>query len=135
MSLLCSGQGVACTCRKIGFESRRRCFPFLCTVFIYFFCLVFVFPFCLFSFILTADHADHALESGVLFSPLKQLNSVFSMLVDTMTHSTPQTVLVYTQLPPVIRTHWRNLSLPFVNRLNHEYCNPKISTGFVKKTY
>ena len=32
-----------------------------------FFCLVFVFPFGLFSFILTDDHADHALESGVLF--------------------------------------------------------------------
>ena len=35
--------------------------------YLFFFCLVFVFPFGLFSFILTADHADHALESGVLF--------------------------------------------------------------------
>ena len=33
----------------------------------FFFCLVFVFPFGLFSFILTADHAYHELESGVLF--------------------------------------------------------------------
>ena len=31
-------------------------------------------------------------------------------------------------IPPV--THWRNLNLPFVHRLNHQYYKPKISTGF-----
>ena len=38
MPLWCSGhrQGVACTCRLTGFDFRRRCFLFLCTVF---FCL------------------------------------------------------------------------------------------------
>ena len=47
------------------------------------------------------------------------------------THSTPQTVLINTQHPPV--THWRKLNLPFVHRLNHQYYYPKISTGFAPK--
>ena len=49
----------------------------------------------------------------------------------TNTHNTPQTVLIYTQHPPV--THWRKLNLPFVDRLNHQYYYPKISTGFAPK--
>ena len=32
----CSGKGVACTCRFTGFNSRRHCFLFLCTVFFFF---------------------------------------------------------------------------------------------------
>ena len=48
-----------------------------------------------------------------------------------LTHSTPQTVLIYTHHPPV--THWRKLNLPFVHRLNHQYYYPKISTGFAPK--
>ena len=32
VSLWCSGQGVAWTCRSTGFDSRRRCFLFLCIV-------------------------------------------------------------------------------------------------------
>ena len=35
-TLWCSGQGVACTCGKTGFDSRRRCFLFLFTVFFLF---------------------------------------------------------------------------------------------------
>ena len=64
VSLWCSGKGVACTCRFTGFNSRRHCFLFLCTVF-FFQSLFFntIFPFGLFSFILTADPADHALGS------------------------------------------------------------------------
>ena len=46
------------------------------------------------------------------------------------TCSTPQTVLIYTQHPPV--THWK-LNLPFVHRLNHQYYYPKISTRFGPK--
>ena len=56
----------------------------------------------------------------------------FSMLVDitTNTHSAPpQTVLIYTEHPPV--THWRKLNLRFVHRLNHQYYYPKISTRSV----
>ena len=33
VSLWCSGQGVAWKCRSTGFESRRRCFLFLCILF------------------------------------------------------------------------------------------------------
>ena len=62
--------------------------------------------------------------------PSSETPEFFSMLVDIMTntHSTPQTVLIYTQHPPV--THWRKLNLRFVHRLNHQYYYPKISTGF-----
>ena len=49
------------TCRWSGFDSRRRCFLFLCTVFFSIFNPIF--PFGLFSFIDTADPADHALGS------------------------------------------------------------------------
>ena len=53
--------------KKTGFDSRRRCFLFLFTVFFFSFCLVLVFnttfPFGLFSFILIADPADRALGS------------------------------------------------------------------------
>ena len=45
------------------------------------------------------------------------------------TLSTPLTVLIYTQHPPV--THW--WVLPFVHRLNHQYYYPKISTRFAPK--
>ena len=68
VSLWCSSQGVARTCRYTGFDSRRRCFLFVCTVFIFFFCLVLVFPFRLFFFILTADLAGHALGSIYILS-------------------------------------------------------------------
>ena len=66
-TLWCSGQGVACTCRKTGLDSRRRCFLFLFTVFFFFLfgpCFFnTTFPFGLFSFILIADPADRALGS------------------------------------------------------------------------
>ena len=65
VSLWCSGKGIACTCRFTGFNSRRHCFLFLCTVCFFFQSLFFntIFPFGLFSFILTAHLADHALGS------------------------------------------------------------------------
>ena len=71
MSLWCSGQGDDCTCRSTGFASRRRGFRLLSTVFFFFlFSLFFntVFPFGLFSVILTADPADHALGSIYILS-------------------------------------------------------------------
>ena len=43
VSLWCSGQGVAWTCRSTGFDSRRRCFLFLCIVFGLFFLKLFFF--------------------------------------------------------------------------------------------
>ena len=44
VSLWCSGQGVAWTCRSTGFDSRRRCFLFLCIVFgLFFFKTIFLF--------------------------------------------------------------------------------------------
>ena len=52
---------------KSGSTPGDAVFRFFVPFLFIFFCLVFVFPFGLFSFILTADHADHALESGVLF--------------------------------------------------------------------
>ena len=53
-----------------GFDSRRRCFLFLCTVFFFLFGLFFntIFPFGLFFFILTADPAGHALGSIYILS-------------------------------------------------------------------
>ena len=72
VSLWCSGKGVACTCRFTGFNSRRHCFLFLCTVFFFFQSLFFntIFPFGLFSFILASDPADdHALGSICNFKP------------------------------------------------------------------
>ena len=42
-----------------------------------------------------------------------------------------QTVLIYTQHPPV--THWRKLNFPFVHLLNHQYYYPKNLTGFAPK--
>ena len=48
-----------------------------------------------------------------------------------LTHSTPQTVLIYTHHPPV--THWRKLNLPFVHRLDHQHYHPKTSTGSATK--
>ena len=122
MSLWCSAQGVACTCRKIGFDSRRRCFPFLCTVLIYFFLFslcfsfwpVFLYSYCspcwsctwIRSFILekgfqvflictlaklTARKTTNDKLWSHVPSPLKQLNSVFSVLVDTTTNNTQYT--------------------------------------------
>ena len=65
--------------------------------------------------------------------PLKQLNFFQCWLTSWQTtHSTPQTVLIYTQHPP--ETHWQYLNLPFVHRLNHQYHYPKISTGLVPPT-
>ena len=67
------------------------------------------------------------LHTGQAYDQIKTINCqdmsllwnswIFSMLVDikTNTHSTPQTVLIYTHHPPV--THWRKLNLPFVHRL------------------
>ena len=73
---------------------------------------------------------NHKLSRHV--PPLKQLNFFQCQLTSWQTtHSTPQTVLIYTQHPPV--THWRKLNLPFVHRLNHQYYYPKISTGFAPK--
>ena len=73
---------------------------------------------------------NHKLSRHV--PPLKQLNFFQCYLTSWQTtHSTPQTVLIYTQHPPV--THWRKLNLPFVHRLNHQYYYPKISTGFAPK--
>ena len=46
-------------------------------------------------------------------------------------HDKQHTVHHKTVHPPVI--HWRNLNLPFVHRLNHQYYYPKISTGFASK--
>ena len=51
------------TCRWSGFDSRWRCFLFLCTVFFLNFVFNPIFPFGLFSFIDTDDPADHALGS------------------------------------------------------------------------
>ena len=64
---------------------------------------------------------------------LKQLNFFFSMLAEIMTNNTQYTTteLIYTQHPLV--THWRKLNLPFVDRLNHQYYYPRISTGFATK--
>ena len=61
VSLWSSGQGVAWTCRSTGFDSRRRCFLFLCIVFGLFFLTLFFFLF--FFFILTADPAGNELGS------------------------------------------------------------------------
>ena len=73
------------------------------------------------------------ISQAVKTCPSSETAEFFSVLVDIMTntHSTPQTVLIYTQHPPV--THWRQLNLPFVHRLNHQYYYPKISTGFAPK--
>ena len=53
-----------------GFDSRRRCFLFLCIVFFFLFGFFFntIFPFGLFFFILTADPAGHALGSIYILS-------------------------------------------------------------------
>ena len=73
---------------------------------------------------------NHKLSRHV--RPLKQLIFFQCYLTSWQTtHSTPQTVLIYTQHPPV--THWRKLNLPFVHRLNHQYYYPKIFTGFAPK--
>ena len=62
---------VSGSCRLTEFDSRRRCFLFLCTAF-FFFCLVSFFKhyssFWPFFFILTADPADHALGSIYILS-------------------------------------------------------------------
>ena len=60
---------------------------------------------------------NHKLSRHV--PPLKQLIFLLCWLRSWQTtHSTPQTVLIYTQHPRV--THWRKLNLPFVLRLNHK---------------
>ena len=56
----------AYTCRKSGSTPGDPVFCFF-EPFFFPFSLCFSVNFGLFSFILTADHADHALESGVLF--------------------------------------------------------------------
>ena len=73
---------------------------------------------------------NHKLSRHV--RPLKQLIFFQCYLTSWQTtHSTPQTVLINTQHPPV--THWRKLNLPFVRRRNHQNYYPKISTEFVPK--
>ena len=137
-----------------GFDSRRRCFLFLCNVF--FPCLVYFFfkhyfsfwPFFLYSYCRPCWSCTSIniyfklkcefyfgkgiskaldLHTGQAYDQIKTISCqdmsllwnswIFSMLVDIMTntHSTPQTVLIYTPHPPV--THWRKLNLPFVHRL------------------
>ena len=60
---------------------------------------------------------NHKLSRHV--PPLKQLNFFHCYLTSRQTtHSTPQTVLIYTQQSLVI--HWRNLNLSFVHRLNNQ---------------
>ena len=62
---------VSGSCRLTGFDSRRRCFLFLCTAFFFSVWSLFlntILPFGLFFFILTADPADHALGSIYILS-------------------------------------------------------------------
>ena len=60
---------------------------------------------------------NHKLSRHV--PPLKQLIFFLCWLWSWQTtHSTPQTVPIYTQYPRV--THWRKLNLPLVLRLNHK---------------
>ena len=74
-----------------------------------------------------------SLKSGVLFwkRDFKSSCILAKLTTRKSTHSTPQTVLIYTQHQPV--THWRNLNLPLVHRHNHQYYYPKIFTGFGHK--
>ena len=70
VALWCSGQGVACKGRWTEFYSRRRWFLLLCAVLFFFLFSIFLIhnPFLLFSFILTAHPADHALGSIYILS-------------------------------------------------------------------
>ena len=63
----CGAGGTSRSClhaliNRARLRSRRRCFLILSTVFFFLFsrCFLILFPFGLFSFILTADPADHA---------------------------------------------------------------------------
>ena len=64
-----------------------------------------------------------------LMSPLLSNSWIFFNV--SWHHDKQHTVHHKTVHPPVI--HWRNLNLPFVHRLNHQYYYPKISTGFASK--
>ena len=79
VSLWCSGQGVACTCRLTGFDPQKRCFLFsvFCTLFFFLFGLFFKHYFSFWSFFLysycwpcwsyTWINIYFKLKSGVLF--------------------------------------------------------------------
>ena len=135
VSLWCSGQVVACTCKTDSFSRRRR-FLFLCIVF---FSVWSLYSYCWPCWSCTWINIYFTSKSGVLFwkmdfksswsaylaklatrkkpqavSPLKQLNffnvSWHHDKQHTVHHKLYCTVL-YTQHPPV--THRRKLNLPF----------------------
>ena len=135
----------------------RFCYFFFCLVRGFSFSPVFLYSYCGPCWSCTWINIYFKLKSGVLFwkrdfksswsaywpslRPEKTINSqdmslrIFFNV--SWNHdkqhivSTPQTVLIYPQHPPL--THWWKLNLPFVHRLNHQYHYPKISTGFAPK--
>ena len=135
--------------RKLPLGAPGRCFLFPCTVFF--------FPFWFSLFLLLTlpvvnlDQWYFKLKSGVLFwkrdfksslsaywpslwpdknhKPCQDMSLLWNSWI--LTHSTPQTVLIYTQHPPVI--HWQKLNLPFAHRLDHQHYHPKTSTGSATK--